>query len=101
MLGLRADASRKQVMVDPALPEWLPDVTLQGLKVGQGKVDIRFWRDGKRTRWDVVSKQGDIDVQQAPFGRFSVEPPTRASKDVGGEKAADGGTPIRKLRKRA
>src|SRR5262249_43939904 len=33
ILGLRADAQNRLLMVDPHLPHWLPDVTLVGLRV--------------------------------------------------------------------
>jgi hypothetical protein len=34
--------------VDPALPDWLPDVTLTNLRLGKRRFDIRFERDGTR-----------------------------------------------------
>src|SRR5499427_4621609 len=44
MLGLQQDAPRGKLYVDPALPEWLPDVTLFGLRLAKRSFDIRFWR---------------------------------------------------------
>ena len=49
MLGLQQDAPRGKLYVDPALPDWLPDVTLTDLRLGRLRFDIRFWRDGKET----------------------------------------------------
>src|SRR5580698_2345831 len=46
MLGLQQDAPRGKLYVDPALPDWLPDVTLTDLRLGRQRFDIRFWRDG-------------------------------------------------------
>src|SRR5205823_488166 len=34
ILGVNADAPNNRLTVDPDLPDWLPDVTLRGLKVG-------------------------------------------------------------------
>ena len=47
MLGLQLDAPRGKLYVDPALPDWLPDMTLIDLRLGRRRFDIRFWRDGK------------------------------------------------------
>ena len=62
LLGLRADAPHRRLYVDPYLPPWLPDVTLRGLAVGSARVDLRFWREDERTRWDVLDRQGDIEI---------------------------------------
>ena len=35
MLGLQQDAPRGKLYVDPALPDWLPDVTLIDLRLGR------------------------------------------------------------------
>ena len=35
MLGLQQDAPRGKLYVDPALPDWLPDVTLTDLRLGR------------------------------------------------------------------
>jgi glycogen debranching enzyme len=67
MLGLQADAPQGCVYVDPVLPEWLPDLTLRKLQVGQSTLDLRFWREGERTRWDASVQHGKIDVQEKPY----------------------------------
>jgi hypothetical protein len=45
--------------VDPALPAWLPDVTLTDLRLGRERFDIRFWRDGKDTVCKVLAGNPD------------------------------------------
>jgi glycogen debranching enzyme len=64
ILGLDADASRKTLLVDPALPKWLPDITLQRLRVGEARVDIRFWREGEKSRHEVLNMDGELNVTQ-------------------------------------
>lgn len=64
LLGLQADAPGGRLFVDPALPRWLPDVTLHGVKVGADVLDLRFWRDGDRSRWEVLGRTGGIEVQE-------------------------------------
>jgi glycogen debranching enzyme len=54
MLGLQQDAPRGKLYVDPALPDWLPDITLIDLRLGRRRFDIRFWRDGKETLFEVL-----------------------------------------------
>ena len=41
--------------VDPSLPRWLPDLTVQDLHVGEHKIDIRFWREGEQTAFEVIA----------------------------------------------
>jgi glycogen debranching enzyme len=54
MLGLQQDAPKGKLYVDPALPDWLPDVTLIDLRLGRQQFDIRFWREGKNTVFKVL-----------------------------------------------
>ena len=54
MLGVVPDAPRGRVFVDPVLPPWLPDLTVQDLRVGTDVFDIRFWRTGDATEFEVL-----------------------------------------------
>jgi hypothetical protein len=54
MLGLQQDAPGGKLYVDPALPDWLPDIKLTDLRLGQRRFDIRFWRDGTETVFKVL-----------------------------------------------
>src|SRR6266436_2322220 len=40
--------------IDPSLPRWLPDLTVQDLRVGKHKLDIRFWREDEQTAFEVI-----------------------------------------------
>ncbi len=62
ILGLEADAPHRQLRVQPTLPEWLPDVALTNLMVGDAKVSLRFWREGEHTRWEVTHLNGELNV---------------------------------------
>jgi len=42
MLGLEFDAPNGRLLVAPNLPPWLPDLTLQGLRLGAHSLDIAF-----------------------------------------------------------
>jgi glycogen debranching enzyme len=67
ILGLRADAPAGCLYVHPTLPNWLPD--LHGLRVGQTRLALRFWREGERSRWEVLGQRGgpEIDVREEPW----------------------------------
>jgi hypothetical protein len=82
MVGLHADAQQNQLKLDPTLPDWLPDLTLRGVKVGQDRIDLRFWREGEKTRWDVLNQPGKVKVQQKAWLPWSVgaAPATKPGK---------------------
>ena len=54
ILGLQPDAPRGLLYVDPVLPTWLPDLTLSDLRLGEQVFDLRFWREGEETHFDVL-----------------------------------------------
>jgi glycogen debranching enzyme len=62
ILGLEADAHRKTLYVSAALPKWLPDITLNNLRVGGSTASIRFWREGDLTRYEPLSVEGELQV---------------------------------------
>jgi glycogen debranching enzyme len=64
MLGLEADAPNGKLRLNPVLPDWLPDLTLTNLEIGNAKVDLRFWREGEQTRWEVIQQTGELEVCQ-------------------------------------
>jgi glycogen debranching enzyme len=53
IIGFQPDAPGDKLYLDPALPDWLPELTLVNLRVGQRQFDIRFRREGERTTWEV------------------------------------------------
>jgi glycogen debranching enzyme len=55
MLGLVPDAPRGKLHIDPALPAWMPDVTISDLTVGGERFSIRFRRDGDATTHEVLA----------------------------------------------
>jgi glycogen debranching enzyme len=67
MLGLRPIAPLGLLLVYPELPEWLPDVTLRGLRVGNSILSIQFrrGRDGV-TDYRVLERRGRARVLREP-----------------------------------
>ena len=64
ILGLDADAHKKTLYVDPVLPHWLPDITLHKLRVGGSTATLRFWTENGKTRYEVLSAEGVLHVEQ-------------------------------------
>jgi hypothetical protein len=54
LIGFDADAPRGKLYLDPMLPDWLPDLHLVDFRLGKRAFDLRFWRDGEETRFEVV-----------------------------------------------
>jgi glycogen debranching enzyme len=64
LLGLEPDAPRGVLYVAPALPGWLPEVTLRDLRLGAESFDLRFWRDGAVSRVEELRGRAEAVVQR-------------------------------------
>jgi len=79
MLGLYPYAPLKLLVVDPHLPEWLPEITLRDLRVGKATVTIHFVRgaDG-HTSYRILDKRGKLRVvRQATPWSLTARPAER------------------------
>jgi glycogen debranching enzyme len=64
LLGLEADAQRGRLRLNPALPEWLAQVTLRQLRVGAASVDLRLTRRPDATHeLEVLAGADDLVVE--------------------------------------
>jgi glycogen debranching enzyme len=63
MLGLEANAAARSLTVQPVLPDWLPDLELINLRVGEATVTLRFWREDEQTYWKILHLDGELTVQ--------------------------------------
>jgi glycogen debranching enzyme len=70
MLGFHPDAPHGRLYVDPFLPSWMPDLELVDLQVGKARLDMRLWREGEVTRWEVTRGPKDM-VEQRRFARMT------------------------------
>ena len=62
-LGLEPDATQHTLrIVRPELPDWLGEVTVRGLQVGQGSVDLLFRRHHDKTSVIVLEQHGSLHV---------------------------------------
>ncbi|HET7676956.1 MAG TPA: glycogen debranching N-terminal domain-containing protein [Candidatus Limnocylindrales bacterium] len=63
MLGMRADASARTLeLVRPHLPDWLPQLRIQNLRVGEASVDLLASRETGMTGVDVLARTGDLSI---------------------------------------
>jgi glycogen debranching enzyme len=68
LLGLQPVAALDLLVVDPVLPGWLSEVTLENLRIGGATATIRFERDRRsgRSHGEVVRKRGTLRVLHQP-----------------------------------
>jgi glycogen debranching enzyme len=66
-LGLFPYAAAHLLLVDPHLPEWLPELTVENMRVGKATVTLHFRRksDGD-TEYHVVESEGKLHVVRQP-----------------------------------
>ncbi len=66
LAGFQPDAPGRRLYLDPALPDWMPSLTIRELKVGGDSFDIRFERDH--------SGKTDFKVLRGPSSQVSFRP---------------------------
>jgi glycogen debranching enzyme len=77
LLGLQPVAALDLLIVDPALPDWLPEIVLDGLRLGGATASLRFWRDGKgHSHAEILHKRGTFRLLKQP-------PPESLSRGLG------------------
>jgi len=67
LLGLYPYAPLRLLIVDPHLPEWLPEITLENLRVGDAAVTLRFFRTASgATDYRITDQRGRLHVVRQP-----------------------------------
>lgn len=67
LLGVQPVAPWHTLIVDPVLPDWLPEITVRHLRVGDARATIRFTRTEEGTaRADVVEMEGKLRLLHQP-----------------------------------
>ena len=61
--GMVADAPGKRLYISrPSLPSWLEEAEIQGLRVGQARVDLALSQRGGATSIQVPRKEGELEI---------------------------------------
>jgi hypothetical protein len=59
-------APRATLIIDPDLPEWLPEVTLNNIQVGDGRIGLGFRHDRSGyTEHEVTDQHGELRVYRS------------------------------------
>jgi hypothetical protein len=66
LLGMVAVAPARTLVIDPHLPAWLPDLSLEGVRVGPAEVDLEFRRTSSGTRFSAKGRGGRLAVVRQP-----------------------------------
>ncbi len=67
LLGIYPYAPLRMLLLDPHLPEWLPEITLSNLRVGDAAATIRFYRKSSgASSYEVLDKRGSLHVLRQP-----------------------------------
>jgi glycogen debranching enzyme len=67
ILGIYPFAPLHTLFLDPHLPDWLPELTITNLRVGDAAVDLRFFRKtGGHSDYEVLDKRGHLHVVRQP-----------------------------------
>jgi glycogen debranching enzyme len=67
ILGFQPVAALETLVMDPVLPEWLPEIIVHDLRLGGSKATLRFWRDDAGTsHGEVVQKTGTFRLVKQP-----------------------------------
>jgi glycogen debranching enzyme len=67
LLGLLPLAPFSTLVVDPELPEWLPEVVVHDLRVSDARVTLRCWRTpAGKSHFEVLKKAGTLHVVRQP-----------------------------------
>jgi glycogen debranching enzyme len=76
MLGLQPVAPLHLLVVSPALPDWLPELILKDVRLGDATATIRFWREGNG------SSHAEILEHQGTFRLLNQPPPESRTASV-------------------
>jgi len=69
ILGLQPVAPLHLLVVSPALPDWLPEIMLQNLRLGDATATLRFWRDDdavRMPRWRRAAERSASFINRHP-----------------------------------
>lgn len=67
LLGIYPYAPARLLFLDPHLPEWLPEITVERMRVGKASVTLTFTRNAEgRTDYTIDNLQGKLHIVRQP-----------------------------------
>lgn len=67
MLGIYPYAPAHLLFVDPHLPDWLPEISVENMRVGESRVTLRFKRKSNGdTDYRIADQEGPLHVVRQP-----------------------------------
>ena len=67
LVGIYPYAPANVLFLDPQLPDWLPEIEIERMRIGKASVSIRFFRNAKgKTQYKILDMQGSLHVVHQP-----------------------------------
>ena len=67
LLGIYPYAPLKTLLMDPHLPEWLPQISVQNMRIGPARVSLRFFRKPTGdTDYEILGQRGKLHIVRQP-----------------------------------
>jgi len=67
LLGIYPYAPLKVLFLDPWLPEWLPEITVEDIRIGDALITLHFQRNEQgKTDYQIESLDGELHVLRQP-----------------------------------
>lgn len=67
LVGIYPYAPANVLFLDPRLPEWLPKISIERMRIGKATVSIKFFRnENGETQYTVLDKKGPLHVIHQP-----------------------------------
>ena len=77
-LGIVPDAPRRRCVLAPWLPEWLPQLAIDGIRIGEAILDVRISRDDHGTVDVETTTTGELTITSGPVSSPLWGEPVRA-----------------------
>jgi glycogen debranching enzyme len=83
MLGLIPLAPRETLIVDPDLPEWLPELIVTDIPVGSARIGLRFRRDRSGyTHHEIIGRTGPVRLYRPEPGASGTDRFARSVREA-------------------
>ena len=67
LLGIYPYAPLNTLLMDPHLPEWLPEISIHNMRIGSSRVSIRFFRKATGdTDYEILDQRGKLHIVRQP-----------------------------------